>query len=73
MEYNQIQIGKVRDIDYKKGVGEIVTEHNNFLFTIEDITSTEKLSVGDVVRFRAEIVHDVPRAHFVKKADLENS
>ena len=39
------------------------------MFTIDDILTTEILSVGDVVRFRAEIVQDVPKAFFIDKVE----
>ena len=67
MDYNQIQLGIIRSIDYKKGVGEITTNIQNFMFTIDNILTEEKLFVGDVVRFRGELVQNVPKAFFVDK------
>ena len=71
MPYDSIKIGKIRNIDYKTGVGEIITNDNNYLFTTDCISSNEKLATGDVVKFRAELIHDTPKAYFIDKVDLE--
>ena len=68
MEYNNIQIGKIRNIDYSKGVAEIVTSNQKYLFILED----NNLQEGDIVKFRAEIINDTPKAFFAKKVDLAN-
>lgn len=67
MSYNNIQVGKIRNINYKTGVGEITTSDNNFLFTIEDLSTADIINEGDLVRFRAEIVNDTPKAYFVSR------
>ena len=67
MSYNNIQVGKIRNINYKTGVGEITTSDNNFLFTIEDLSTADIINEGDLVRFRAEIVNETPKAYFVSR------
>ena len=70
MDYDRIALGKVRKIDYDKGVGEIVTKDNSFFFTINEIlNSSDNLQPGDVVKFRAELVQDKSKAYFVSKVD----
>jgi hypothetical protein len=42
MSYNKIMIGKIRNVDYKKGIGEIIAANGEgFLFTIDDINDVE--------------------------------
>ncbi len=67
MEYDMIKIGKIRKIDYDKGIGEIVTSDSNYFFTIDDISYNGTLFKGDNVKFRAENVQGVNKAYFVNK------
>ena len=71
MSYNRIIVGKIRTIDYTLGVGEIVTPDGNYMFTIDDISTEEELQVGDMVKFRAENIHDIQKAYFVNKINKE--
>ena len=67
MSYNKIALGKIRTIDYTLGVGEVVTSDGIFMFTIDDISTKEELHPGDLVKFRAEKIHDIQKAYFVSK------
>ena len=74
MSYNnQVLIGKIRSINYSSGVGEIVTTNNSYMFTVDCISSPDKLLEGDIVKFRAESVHSVNKAYFIDKVDLNKS
>ena len=72
MDYNTIQIGKIRNIDYNSGVGEVVGRENTFIFKITDDTPTD-LQTNDFVIFRAEQVQNQNVAFFVKKYNEENN
>ena len=65
MDYNVITIGKIREIDYSKGVGEIVTVDKIYQFTVNDSSSFNDLKKGDLVRFRGEKVNNIDKAFFV--------
>lgn len=68
MDYDRIALGKVRKIDYDKGVGEIVTKDNTFFFTINEIINdNNSIQPGDIVKFRAEQVQDRSKAYFISK------
>ena len=70
MDYDRIALGKIRKIDYDKGVGEIVTKDKSCFFTINEINnSSDNLQPGDVVRFRAELVQERNKAYFVSKVE----
>ena len=71
MAYNETVIGKIRSIDYNKGVGEIVSSNNTFMFTIDDLSTNDKYNEGDLVKFRAELVQDTPKAYFINKITPE--
>ena len=58
-------LGKVRD--YDGDLGHIVDEKNEYLFFNKDIENNEKINIGDLVNFRAEIYNNTPRAYFVCK------
>ncbi len=64
MNQESYKIGKIKN--YQNGAGEIVTQDDTYLFTINDIKD-DNISNGDLVKFRAEKVHDNCRAFFVKK------
>ncbi len=66
MEQDKSTLGKVKDLDIKKGVGTIVSSIDSYMFTINDINNND-ISVDDYVKFRAEKVHNQNRAFFVKK------
>ena len=71
MDYNVITIGKIREIDYSKGVGKIVSVDKIYQFTVNDSSVFNDLKVGDLVRFRSEQVNNVNKAFFVNKVDRE--
>ncbi len=72
MDYNRLQIGKIRYINYDNYYGEIVTANKKFLFLLGEDELT-KYSAGDVVQFRAEQIKGYNRAFFVAKLDNENN
>ena len=63
------KIGKIKK--YDNGVGEIVTENDQYLFTFEDIDDGEQYEVNDIVIFRGEKEDKINRAFFVKKYNKE--
>ena len=73
MSYNQVLFGKIKNIDYEKGIGEIVTSDSNYMFTTDCISTDEILNIGDFVKFRAEAIHNTNKAYFVKKIDLNKN
>ena len=70
MSFKGIYVGKIKSIDYKTGVGEIVTEKEKYIFLIENFDNS--LNVDDIVKFRGEKINDTLRAFFVKKISKEN-
>ena len=72
MDYNSIQIGKIRNIDYNSGVGEVVSSEDSFIFRITDDTPND-LKTNDYVIFRAEQVQNQNIAFFIKKYTEENN
>ena len=72
MSYNEILFGKIRNIDYKQGVGEIVTTSCSYMFTTDCILDDD-LNIGDFVKFRAESIHGNNRAYFINKLDLSKN
>ena len=71
MDYNIIKIGKIRNINYTTGVGEIVTSKDKYLFRIT-ADMPKDLESNDYVIFRAEQVHNQNIAFFVKKYTEDN-
>lgn len=73
MEVSEKTVGKVCNIDYKSGYGEVVTYDDDdiYMFTIEDIISNEKINKGDYIVFRKEKVNDINKAFFVNKISKE--
>lgn len=69
MGYNRPLIGKIRTYDNNTGLGEIVSSNGVFMFTFNDLKYSD-IKPGDVVKFRAERVHDVNRAFFVNRIQL---
>lgn len=67
MEYNEaiITIGKVRNFD--NVTGEIVSKEGTFNFNANNISDGETITNEDVVLFRGEQVHGVPKAFFIKR------
>ncbi len=55
-------IGKVRE--YNGISGTIVTPEDSYMFLDSDID--DNINVGDLVKFRAEEIHGISRAFFVK-------
>ena len=70
MELDRVTIGRVSQFSNEKGVGKIVTPDNIFMFTIDDLTD-DSINNGDLVKFRAEKIHDEYKAFFVSKCDME--
>lgn len=58
------EIGKVKQ--YNGIIGVIVSKNGIYKFLNRDIKETEKITVGDYVLFRGEIVNGEYRAFFVK-------
>ena len=71
MDYNCLQIGKIRYINRDNYYGEIVTSNKKFLFLLGE-DEINKYAPGDVVQFRAEQIKGYNRAFFVAKLDNEN-
>ena len=69
MYYNKNMIGKIIKMDFSTNVGEILTPSEKFIFTFDE---TDKLAVGDIVKFRAEKVQDISKAFFVSKLNNNN-
>ena len=69
MEQNKSTIGKVREFDNNLGVGEIISMYNTYMFTKDDVLYDD-LKKGDLVKFRAEKIHDCNKAFFIKKYEL---
>lgn len=67
MACNTIKIGKIKEYDSKYGVGSVVDSTNTYSFTINDIK--EPINVGDIVRFRSEIINNQCKAFFIKKVN----
>ena len=70
MEYNKINVGKIRSFDEETGVGEIVTSSTTYMFTQDDMR-TPGLEEGDYVKFRAELINNINKAFFVTKITPE--
>ena len=68
MELNKATIGKVKEYDKKHGVGKIISIQNIYMFTNDDVY--EEIDKGDLVKFRAELVHGKPKAFFIHKYEL---
>ena len=71
MDYNPTKIGKIRNIDYSSGTGEVVTSEDKYLFLITN-DMPKDLSPNDFVLFRAEQVQNQNIAFFIKKYTEEN-
>ena len=71
MDYNKINVGKIRSFDEETGVGEIVTSTNTFMFTLESL-KTPDIKEGDLVKFRGELINDTNKAFFVTKITPEH-
>jgi hypothetical protein len=69
MEQNKLTIGKVKEYNSKQGVGEIISIYNSYMFTKDDVCY-DTLKEGDIVKFRAEKVHDKNKAFFINKYEL---
>ena len=72
MEQDKSTLGKIVDLDIKKGVGTVVSAADTYMFTVDDINSND-ISVNDYVKFRAEKVHNQNRAYFLKKYNENDS
>ena len=72
MDYNPIKIGKIRNIDYNSGVGEVVTNKDKYLFRITSEVPND-LTPNDYVLFRAEQVQNQNIAFFIKKYTDQNN
>ena len=74
MEVSERTVGKVYNIDYKSGYGEVVTYDDDdiYMFTIDDIISNERINKGDYIVFRKEKVNDINKAFFVNKISKED-
>jgi hypothetical protein len=71
MEYNKINVGKIRSFNEETGVGEIVTSSNTYMFTLNDL-KTPNIEEGDLVKFRGELINDTNKAFFVTKITPEH-
>lgn len=71
MDYNRLQIGKIRYVNYDKYYGEIITPNNKFIFLLGE-EEKNKYAPGDIVQFRAEQVKGTNRAYFVAKLENDN-
>ena len=72
MDYNCLQIGKIRYINKESYYGEIVTANKKFLFLLSE-DEINNYTAGDIVQFRAEQVKGFNRAFFVSKLENENN
>jgi hypothetical protein len=72
MDYKPIKIGKIRNIDYTSGIGEIVTNKDSYMFRITEEMPTD-LNPNDYVLFRAEQVQNQNVAFFIKRYTEENN
>ena len=64
MESSTTKIGKVNKINKEK-IGEIITPDEIYLFQMKDALDT--IQKGDLVKFRAEEIHNQKKAFFIKK------
>ena len=69
MGYNRPNIGKIRNYDNNTGLGEIVSSNGVFMFTLGDL-KYQDVNIGDLVKFRAERIHNANRAFFINKIQL---
>ena len=67
MESSNFKIGKIRS--YNSFIGEIVTKDGTYIFTSENISPEEVISLDDMVIFRGEEIHNTKKAYFIKKID----
>lgn len=71
MDYNKatILVGKVRSFD--ELTGEIVSKEGIYLFTQDEISEGEVITINDMVLFRGEEVQGQNKAYFIKKLNPE--
>lgn len=71
MDYNKaaVLVGKVRNFD--DTTGEIVSKEGIYLFTQDEISKGEIITVNDMVLFRGEEVQGQKKAYFIKKLTPE--
>ena len=66
MEQDKITIGRIREYDEKSGIGEIISLQSSYMFLKDDICYKD-VNKGDLVKFRAEKIHDTNKAFFIRK------
>ena len=71
MDYNKatVLVGKVRNFD--ETTGEIVSKEGIYLFTRDEISEGEVITINDMVLFRGEEVQSQKKAYFIKKLNPE--
>ena len=72
--YSREQFGKIFSFDGEAGI--IVTENNEYPFSIKDVYNKDDLVKGDIVTFRVNHLpfgnEVIDVAKFIKKDDLVN-
>ena len=71
MDYNKatVLVGKVRN--FNETTGEIVAKEGIYLFTQDEISEGEVITINDMVLFRGEEVQGQKKAYFIKKLNPE--